>query len=170
MLFQVLYQSGYRRSLLSDGNIDAVDRLSCFVEALLVDDGVNSDSGLARLAVANDELALPTADGNHRVDSFQARLQGFLHGLSVDDAWRLAVEWHLESSAKVYVALSVDGLSQGVDDASQHVVVDTNAGNTACTLHHHALLNARSGTEQHTADVVLLQVHHDGHGTILELK
>ena len=42
---------GHRRALLADGDVDALHAL-----ALLVDDGVDGHGGLARLAVADDEL------------------------------------------------------------------------------------------------------------------
>ena len=54
--------------LLADGDIDADD-----VAALLVDDRVDANGGLAGLAVADDQLALAAADGNHRIDGLQAR-------------------------------------------------------------------------------------------------
>jgi hypothetical protein len=54
-------------SLLTDSNVDAVKLLGVVVineGALLVDDGVNSNSGLAGLSVTNDELSLASANGN----------------------------------------------------------------------------------------------------------
>jgi len=47
----------------ADGNVDAGD-----VAAALGDDRVDPDCCLAGLAVADDQLALATADGDHRVD------------------------------------------------------------------------------------------------------
>ena len=41
------------------------------VEALLVDDGVNGDSGLASLPVTDDQLTLATANGHKRVYSLK---------------------------------------------------------------------------------------------------
>jgi hypothetical protein len=49
---------GDRRLLLADGDVDADNVL-----ALLVDDRVDGDGGLAGLAVADDQLALAAADG-----------------------------------------------------------------------------------------------------------
>ena len=56
------------------------------VLALLVDDRVDGDGGLAGLAVADDELALAAADGDHRVDGLDAGLQRLLDRLALDDA------------------------------------------------------------------------------------
>src|ERR1043165_3279514 len=43
--------------------------------ALLVDDGVDRDRRLAGLAVADDQLALAAADGDHGVDGLEAGLR-----------------------------------------------------------------------------------------------
>ena len=66
-------------SLLSDGDVDAVKLLllvSGLVEALLVDDGVDGDGGLAGLTIADDQLTLASADGHEGVDGLNASLQG----------------------------------------------------------------------------------------------
>ena len=60
MLFQVLGHAGNGGSLLPDGNVDA-EHTGIF----LVQDGIGGDGGLAGLAVANDQLTLATADGEH---------------------------------------------------------------------------------------------------------
>src|SRR5919107_3712843 len=75
------------RVLLADGDVDAD-----YVLALLVDDGVERDGGLARLSVADYQLALSPPDGHHRVNRLQARLQGLLHGLAGYDAGRDALQ------------------------------------------------------------------------------
>ena len=56
------------RLLLPDRVVDADD-----AGALLVDDRVDGDGGLAGLAVADDQLALAAADRDHRVDGLDAR-------------------------------------------------------------------------------------------------
>ena len=56
--------------LLADGHIDADHVL-----ALLVQDGVHSQGGLAGLTVADDQLTLAAADGEHGVDGQNTGLQ-----------------------------------------------------------------------------------------------
>ena len=51
--------------------------------------------GLAGLAVADDQLALPAADRDHRVDRLDARLHRLLDRLAREDARRL----HLDAAA-----------------------------------------------------------------------
>ena len=49
----------------------------------IVDDGVERDRGLARLAVTDDQLALAAADGNHGVNGLQSRSHGLAHRLPI---------------------------------------------------------------------------------------
>ena len=58
------------------------------VAALLVDNRVQDDGGLARLAVADDQLALSAPDRNHRVNGFDSGLQRLAHRLAVNHARR----------------------------------------------------------------------------------
>ncbi len=68
VLAEDLDQPGGRRLLLRDRDVDADD-----AGALLVEDRVDGDGGLARLAVADDQLALAAADRGHGVDRLDAR-------------------------------------------------------------------------------------------------
>ena len=78
---QNLHHLRDRRALLPDRAVDANH-----VAALLVQDRVQNDGGLAGLAVADDQLALPAADRNHRVDGLDAGLQRLAHRLPVHNA------------------------------------------------------------------------------------
>src|SRR4029079_973306 len=78
---------GDSRPLLTDGDVDAHD-----VSPALVQDRVDRDGGLAVRAVADDELALTTADRRHRVDRLESGLKRLLDGLPLDHAGRLELE------------------------------------------------------------------------------
>ena len=65
MLLKCRHKGCNGTGLLTDGNIDTIDRLACLIETLLVDDGINSNSGLTRLTVTNNELTLSTTNGDH---------------------------------------------------------------------------------------------------------
>ena len=86
-LFERPHHLRDRRLLLADRVVDADDVL-----ALLVDDRVDGDGGLAGLAVADDQLALAAADRHHRVDRLEAGLQRLLDRLAIDDAGRDALD------------------------------------------------------------------------------
>ena len=100
-----------RRALLADGAVDA-DQIVLGV----VDDGVEQDGGLARLPVADDQLALPAANGNHGVDGLQTRSHRLAHGLAVDDAGSQTLDGQGFSGGNG--ALVVDGLAQRVNHAA----------------------------------------------------
>ena len=74
-------EAGRGRFLLGDRHVDADD-----AGPLLVEDRVDGDGGLARLAVADDQLALAAADGDHRVDGLDAGLERLVDRLPVGDA------------------------------------------------------------------------------------
>src|SRR6185295_17641469 len=97
-------------ALLPDGDIDALHALT-----LLVQDRVDRDGGLARLAVADDELALTATDRRHGVDGLDAGLQRLVHRLATGDARRL----HFEATHVLLAdrALAIDRNTQRVDDA-----------------------------------------------------
>ena len=170
MFLQSLHEGSNGGSLLANGDIDTIYRFACIKETLLVDDGVNGNGSLTRLAVADNELTLAAADRNHGIDSLQTRLQRFLYWLTVDDTRSLAVEGHLERLGEVYITLAVDSLPQRIDDASEHVVVHADGSNTMGTLHNLSFLDASRRTEQDTTYVVFLQVHHDSHRAVFKLK
>ena len=170
MVLQILYQGCYGRGLLTDGDIDTIDRLSLLIEAFLVDDGINSDGGLAGLPVTDDQLTLAASDRNHRINSLQTCLKRFLHRLTVDDTWGLSVQRHLESISQIKISLSIDCHSQRIDYTSQEAVIDPNGSNTMCTPDALSLLDACCRPEENTTDIVFLQVHDNRHSAILKFK
>ena len=81
VLFQLAHQVHNGRGFLANGHVNALNAL-----ALLVDDGVHRDGGLACLAVADDQLALTTPDGYHGVNRLKSCLHGLADRLPADDA------------------------------------------------------------------------------------
>ena len=63
------------------------------VATFLVDDGVEGDSGLTRLPIADDQLALAAADRNHAIDGLDAGLHRLLNGLALNNAGRNIFDW-----------------------------------------------------------------------------
>src|SRR5262249_41651893 len=76
LVFERLDDLRDRRALLTDDDIDAVEllflRRVLIVRFALIEDGVDGDSGLAGLAVADDQFALAAADRDQRVDRLDA--------------------------------------------------------------------------------------------------
>ncbi len=79
-------QRHHRRLALSDRYVHADQ-----VAVLVVDDRVDPNRRLAGLAVADDQLALATADGDHRVDRLQPGQHRLLDRLALNDSRSLVL-------------------------------------------------------------------------------
>src|SRR5699024_7827575 len=124
-LFQRTTHAGDGRALLADSDVDAADlllRVAGLPVGLLVDDRVDRQSGLAGLAVTDDQLTLSTAARNHRVDALVAGLEGLAHLLPVHHACGLELE--LTAADGLDVAESVDGTTQRIDDTTEVSIAD----------------------------------------------
>ncbi|KAG0929190.1 hypothetical protein G6F31_017441 [Rhizopus arrhizus] len=132
--------------------------------ALLADDRVDSDGGLAGLAVTNDQFALTAADRHHRVDSLDAGLQRLRHRAAGDNAGR-----HFFDDVGflgVDRALAVDRLAQRVHDAAQQFRTDRHFQDAAGGLGDVAFAQVLVVTQDHGADRVALQVQGQGEGVV----
>ena len=163
-----VHDAGHGRTFLADGYIDAIDGFPRLEVRTLVDDRIDGDGSLAGLAVTDDQLALAPTDGDHRIDSLQAGLQGLVHRLAEDHAGRLAFERHLGEFADDF-ALSVDGLAERIDHASDHLFAHPDGGDMTGAARRHPFLHLFGGAQQHGADIVGLEVHHHGHHAAVEL-
>jgi hypothetical protein len=148
---------------LPDGHVEAINAL-----ALLVDDRVHGHSRLAHLSIADDELALSTADGNHRVDGLDPGLERLLHGLAGDDAGRLELD--AAPVRGLDGALAVDRLAEGVHDATGGGFADGHLHDAAGALHERALFDRARVAEKGRSDVVRLEVQHEPHEAARKLQ
>ncbi len=137
-------------ALLADGAVDADE-----VVLRVVDDGVEQDGGLAGLAVADDELALAAADGDHGVNGFEAGGHGLAHGLAIDDAGGEALDGKEFGGGDG--ALIVDGRPKGVDHTADHGGADGNGENFAGALDLFAFLQLGVITEDDRAHLILFK-------------
>ena len=113
------------RTLLTDGNVDAVKLLGLVVGVvppLLVEDGVKSDGSLTGLTVTNDQLTLTTADGNHGVDGLETSLYGMVDGVTGKNTGGLLLGTTLLSGLDG--TLAVDGVAEGVNDTAKKLSAD----------------------------------------------
>ena len=125
--------------------------------ALLVDDGVDGDGGLAGLAVADDQFALAAADRDQGVDGLEARLHRLMHRFARNDAGRL----HVDAAAFGDIgefALAVDGIAQRIDHAAQQALAHRHFHDGAGALDGVAFLDGGVGAENHHADIVGFEV------------
>src|SRR5437867_1196877 len=148
---------------LPDGDVDADDAL-----ALLVDDRVQRNRGLAGLPVADDELALAASDGNHGVDGLDPGLQRGVDRLPGDDPGRYFLD--RRELFGFDRTLGVDRLPERVhhpaDERLAHRHLDDLAGSPDLV----AFFDVLIGSENDRADRVLLEVEGDAANPALELE
>ena len=160
-LGEALHEVCHGRALLADGDVDADDVL-----ALLVDDGIGRDGGLAGRAVADDQLTLAAADGDHGVDGLDAGLQRLLDGLALDDAGGAALNGAVLGGLDG--ACAVDGLAQCVDDTADQCLAHRDGHDLAGALDGAALFDSDVRAQQNDGDGILLEVL--GHAVLAVLK
>ena len=138
-----------------------------FVERLLIEDGVERNRGLAGLAVADDQLALPTPDGNERIDGLEPGGHRLVHGFARNDARRL----HIDPAplGRVNRPLAVERIAERVDDAPEQSFAHGDVHNGLRALDGLAFLDLAVIAENHDADIVGLEVERHAAHAILEL-
>ena len=112
MLFQLAYHVGNRRCFLPNGNVDTFN-----TGTFLVDDGINRNRCFTGLAVTNDQFALATTNWHHRINRFQTNLYWLVDRLTFNYAGRNFFNRRCQVSFNR--TLAVDGVTQGVNDATQ---------------------------------------------------
>ncbi len=145
------------RALLANRHVEAEDVL-----ALLVDDRVHRDGGLAGPAVADDELTLATSDRNHGIDGLEAGVEWLPHRAPVHDARRVALD--RARLPRCNGALAVHGVPKRVDHTSEQGAAHRDLSEPARPPDRIALLDARLGAEQHGPHVMTFEVQHHSDG------
>ena len=161
-LRQDLGERGDRRVLLADRDVDAVD-----VAALLVDDRVDRDGGLAGAAVADDQLALAFADRDQRVDGADTGLERLLNALALNhgrgDVFDRAILVRFDRT------FAVDRIAERIDDAAEQRMPDRDRDDAPGALDLLAFFDLRIGAEDDDADVVLFEIEDDALHAVFEL-
>ena len=149
--FQFTHNTRNRRGLLAYGNIDALD-----ARALLIDDRIDSDGGLAGLAVANDQLTLSAADWHHRINGLQSGLHGLIDRLTLNYARRDLLD--RRRLCRINRTLAIDWRTQCINNSSQQRLTDGHFKNTAGGLYRVAFRDVLVFTEYNRAHRILLEV------------
>src|SRR5262249_11236734 len=152
-----------RRLLLTDRVVDADD-----TGVFLIEDRIDGNRGFAGLPVADDQLALSAADRHHRIDGLEAGLQRLLHGLSIDDARRQALD--RRELLRRDRALAVDRLPERIDDAAEQLVADRHRDDPPGPLDRVAFPDFAELAQEHRADAVLFEVQRDPVHAVGELE
>jgi len=146
-------------TLLTDSNVDTVQLLGLIragVPVLLVKNGVESDGSLTGLTITDNQLTLTTTNRDHRVD----RLDTSLHRLSdrVTGQNTGSLDLDTGTANAVKRTLTVDGVTEGIDNTTEKTGTDRNVDNGTSTLDSVTFLDQTIVTENDNTDVIGLQV------------
>ena len=170
MIFERLHHTRHGGTLLTNGDVDAKH-----VKPFLVDDGVDGDGRLSRLAIPDDQLPLPATNGNHGVNRLQARLQRLMHGLALHHPG--GTDFDQPNIRGCDRAFPVEGLPHRIHHPPDERRAHGHFGNPSRAGDPVAFLNPGVGAHQHDAYAVLFKIqrHPDrapgklqqlpGHGT-----
>ena len=161
-VLELLVERGDGGELLAHGHVEAVD-----VTALLVEDGVDGDGGLAGLAVADDQLALAAADGGERVDGHQAGLHRGVDVAALDDGGGGGLHGHLRVGGDG--ALAIQRAAEGVDHAPGERGAGGHGDDAPGAVEAVALAHVDVAVEDGHAHHVLLQVQRQAGHAVLGL-
>src|SRR5439155_25088746 len=115
---------------------------------LLVDDAIDRDRGLARLAVADDQLALSATDRRHRVDRLDTEVERLLHRLPLHDGGRLHLELPVTGDLRLVERRpAVYRVPEHIDDAAEQCVAHGNGEDAPGELDGVSLFDLRGLTE-----------------------
>jgi hypothetical protein len=109
------------------------------------------------LTVTNDQLTLTTSNGHHGVDGLETSLYGLFDGLAGQNTGGL--ELSTAALSGLEGTLSIDGVTESVNDTSEKSLADGNVDNLSGTLDSLTLLDETVRTEKHNTDLAGFQVH-----------
>ena len=136
MLLEHVHDLGHCRELLADGHVNADESF-----ALLVDDRVDGEGALAGLTIANDQLALTSADRDQGIDGLDAGLDRSVHSLASDDAGGDAL--HGASGGRGDRALVIQRPAERIHNAAEQGYADGNLNDSTGRLDRVAFLDLR---------------------------
>ena len=136
---------------LTNGTIDAQDIL-----AALVEDRVNRNGGLTRLAVAEDQLALAAPNGNECIDDFEARLERHGDGCAVHDGRGGAFDGQALAGGQRPVA--IERPTERVDDAPQQSIAHGHVHDPARALDFISRVEMPVFAEQNDANFIRVHI------------
>ena len=151
VFFQLAHHVGDGRLFLTNSYVDALN-----AAVLLVDDGVDGQSGFTDLTVTDDQLTLATANRDHGIDRLVTGLHRLVDRLTPDHA-----RCNLLNSVGrdvVQRAFAVNWVTQCVNNATQQFRTNRNFEDAAGALGAHAFGKAGVSTQHNSTHGVLLQV------------
>ena len=148
-------------TLLADGDIDAKQLLAIvfgrIIDLLLVQDRIDTDRGLAGLAVTNNKFTLATANRDHPVNRLNTGHHRLMHRLTRQNARRFHVNTFTSGDIGQR-ALPVNRLTKRVNHAAKQALANRRGHNLGETLNIVALFNAAVIAKDNDTDIVGFEV------------
>src|SRR5262249_299116 len=168
LLFEDLHKLGNRRAFLPYRDINAVELdllIRLGVQRLLIKDGIERNCGLAGLTVADDQLALATADRDQSVDGFQAGGHWVVHGFARNNARR----FHIDARTLLCLdwPFAVDRVAKRINHPAKQTLADRHIDDGAGTFDGLTFLDFAVVAENDDADVCELEIEcHTAHAVL----
>ncbi len=163
MLLQRGHHLGHLGRLLADGHVDADQ-----VAPLLGDHRVQADGRLAGEPVADDQLPLTAADGDHGVHGLDAGVHRPAHALPHHHVGSDAL--HRSRPVSLDRALAVQGLAQRIDHPADEAIAHRHLHDATGGADLVALLDQLVVAEDDSAHRLLFQVQGHPHDVVRELQ
>ena len=163
VLFQDAHHLGHLALLLPDGHVNANQ-----VAAPLVDDRVQRNGRLAGGAVADNQLPLAPANGNHGVNGLDAGLHRRIYRLAHHHVGGHL--FHRAGAARVDGALAVQGTAQRVHHPADQGVAHGNFDNLAGGANLVTLLHGSGVAQDGRAHQVGLQVQGQSENLVAKVQ
>jgi hypothetical protein len=131
-------------SLLSNGNIDAIELLSLiiissFKSRFLVQDSIDSNSSLSSLSITNDQLSLSSTNWNQHINWLETGLHGLMHWFSGYDT--RGFQFNSLSVFWLDGAKTIDGITQSIYNTTEHFFSNRYINNRSSSLHNITFLD-----------------------------
>ena len=157
--------------LLANSHVDASNLLLGVTRSpvvLLVQNGVDRNSGLTGLAVTNDQLTLTATDRNHRVDCLQTGLQRLVNRLTLGHAGSLQLQ--CAATFSLNGAQVIDRVTEGVNNATEVRVANGHREDLTGAVYDLALFNTGEVTQDDHTNIAGIQVLCEAEGAVFETK
>jgi hypothetical protein len=153
LLIKLSHKLGNGGSLLSNSNINTSKGI---LLGLLVNNGINGNSGLSSLTISNDQLTLSTSDRNQSINCLETGKHRFGNGLSGNNSGSL--DLRTGASTVVEGSTSINGLTDSVNNTSEKLLSNGNIHNSTGTLDRVSLKDITIISENYNSYVILFKV------------
>ncbi|MBA7615052.1 hypothetical protein ES703_22328 [subsurface metagenome] len=134
----------------------------------MIDDGIQGNGRLARGAIADNKLALSSAQRNKAVDGFNTRLHRCVHRLTAGNVGRYSL--HGQGLLSLDRPLAIEGIAQGIDHPPDKGFTHRHLGDTPRAAHLVSFFNLGIIAQYDSGHAIFFQVQGDAHNIVGKLQ